>query len=90
MNIEIEHLALQLPAGFEQRAPRIAQLLALALGQQLEGVLRPAQETTVPLGPIALLRTAPLQVQAQHSDQAIAQQLASRVAQAILASHSST
>ncbi|HSI51439.1 MAG TPA: hypothetical protein VLA61_24490 [Ideonella sp.] len=86
MNIEIDQLNLQLPSGFEQRAPRIARLLAEALQQQLGGLLQPAggAAPSVPTpAPIAELRVSPATVQPRHSDRTIALQLAGQVAQAI-------
>ncbi|WP_374584063.1 hypothetical protein [Ideonella dechloratans] len=75
MRLEIDHLALQLPAGFEARAPRIARLLgeALARPEHLGG-LRLARNAALPA-----LQLPPLAVQTGHSDAAIAQRLAQSV-----------
>ncbi|MCO5977337.1 hypothetical protein [Ideonella oryzae] len=75
MRLEIDHLALQLPAGFEARAPRIARLLgeALARPEHLGG-LTLARDAALPA-----LRLPALPVQAGHSDAAIAQRLAQAV-----------
>ncbi|KAB0574346.1 hypothetical protein F7Q92_19705 [Ideonella dechloratans] len=75
MRLEIDHLALQLPAGFEARAPRIARLLgdALARPEHLGG-LRLAHNAALPA-----LQLPPLAVQTGHSDAAIAQRLAQAV-----------
>lgn len=75
MRLEIDHLALQLPAGFEARAPRIARLLgeALARPEHLGG-LSLARNAALPA-----LQLPPLAVQTGHSDAAIAQRLAQSV-----------
>ncbi len=67
---EIDHLALQLPAGFEKRAARLARLTAQALaGQPL-----PAS------GTLALVSPAPLRLDARRSDAALAGVLARHIA----------
>lgn len=72
MRLEIDHLALQLPAGFEARAPRIARLLGEALARPEHlGSLRLAHNAALPA-----LQLPPLAVQTGHSDAAIAQRLA--------------
>ena len=75
MRLEIDHLALQLPAGFEARAPRIAHLLgeALARPEHLGG-LALTRDAALPA-----LQLPPLTVPAAHSDAAIAQHLAQAV-----------
>lgn len=75
MRLEIDHLALQLPAGFEARAPRIARLLSEALARPEHlGGLRLARNAALPA-----LHLPPLAVQTGHSDAAIAQRLAQSV-----------
>lgn len=72
MRLEIDHLALQLPAGFEARAPRIARLLSEALARPEHlGGLSLARNAALPA-----LQLPPLAVQTGHSDAAIAQRLA--------------
>ncbi|WP_374429694.1 hypothetical protein [Ideonella dechloratans] len=75
MMLEIDHLALQLPAGFEARAPRIAHLLgeALARPEHLGG-LALTRDAALPA-----LQLPPLTVPAGHSDTAIARHLAQAV-----------
>ena len=69
MNISIERIQLQLPAGFEQRAETIARLLGDELGQlNWQGNYR-----------IGQLAVAPQVVSPQHSDGQIAGQLAQSI-----------
>ena len=68
--LSIAQLSLRLPAGFAQRAPRIARLTAHALAAQ-------------PIGGSARLgnlHVPPLHVNPRRSDRAIAHQLATAIA----------
>lgn len=76
MNVEIDHLRLQLPPGYAPRAPQIARLLAQALAQP--GLLHPAAP-----GALASLRLPPIALRGQPSDAALARQIAQQIARQI-------
>jgi hypothetical protein len=69
MHTEIGHLRLTLPAGFEARAQRLGSLLGEAL----------AARSDLPAGHIEQLGIGPLQIDAGHSDRAIAEHLAGAI-----------
>jgi len=70
---EIGQLSLRLPAGFESRAARLAQLTAQAL----------AAHALPATGTLELLHLAPLQLDARRSDRALASTLARHIASGI-------
>ena len=69
--IEIGHIRLQLPAGFEQRGGRIAQLLGLALARQ------PVAENLH----LEQLHIGPLILDPNQSNARVAQQIAKAIGQ---------
>ena len=73
MRTEIGQLRLQLPAGLEARAPRIAGLVGAAL----------AGRADLPAGRIEQIGVAPLTVDPRASDRAIAAHIATSIADAI-------
>ena len=71
--LEIDQLAIGLPAGFAPRALRLARLTAQALAAHgLQGDAR-----------LASVQTAPLRVDAARPDHAIARQIAGHIARQI-------
>ncbi len=73
--LEIDRLRLQLPAGFERRAPRISRLLAehLAQSQQTRNLS------------LQRLRAGPIRVAAGDSDRQVARAIARSIEGAIAA-----
>ncbi|ADW19397.1 hypothetical protein Despr_3270 [Desulfobulbus propionicus DSM 2032] len=75
MTTEIDHLRLQLPAGFEHRAQRIGRLVGEAL----------AGRDDLGFGRVDQLRVGPVQVEADHSDRRIAHQIADAIQRGLAA-----
>jgi hypothetical protein len=70
---EIDRLSLSLPAGFDQRATRLARLTAQAL----------ARHELPARGVLPAVSVAPLQLDARRSDHALADVLARHIAAGI-------